>query len=177
MDDLNEEVRNLYQSFGARVFRHLLFFTGNEADAKDLLQDTMIRYVRFRSRGGWSDRPLSFLFRTATRLAMKKHKTRSRRKLLEHKISHQFKQDLPDEQVGVLETLEKIWRRLDMKAKVCAKLLIVDQMNESEIARHTGMSRTTVRKKLERIRRLAEKSEDSEDGEKKSGQKPPLGSS
>lgn len=147
----------------------------NEADAWDLTQETFLRYIIFTNRGGRADYPLGFLYRTASRLAIKQLGRKRRR---QGKLAASAEGERRIEVVaGRLEArslLGVVIDRLDPWGKVVAKAMLQDEMSTSEICLHTGFSRGRVRRRISKIRALAKNIEATA---KKSDPFPVLGSS
>ena len=64
---------------------------------------------------------------------------------------------MSDELIRASQVLTAIWCHLDFDERLIAKAIIVDEMNQDEISRFTGMSRATVQRRIKRINKLANK--------------------
>jgi len=150
-----EEVEDVYRRHAAFVYDHLLSLTRNETEAWDLTQEAFLRYLRYRLSGRRVDRPLGFLYRTATRLSWRAAR---RRRLEPLPLAN------PPELAESMDTrtsetrlaLERLWPRLDARLRVVAKLRFIDRLNVAEVCEATGWSRGRVRRCLKKINKIAE---------------------
>lgn len=156
--DVEEQFQEAYRRYASFVFSHLVPILRNEADAWDITQETFIRYYRFLRKDKQVNYPLTFLYRTATRLAVK-FLGRAHRRI--EPMADPPEVVVPDDswRVEAWSIVRVIWDRLDPKAKVIAKLLVIDQMTPQEICEYSGMGRGQVYRRIRKIRAIASKSD------------------
>lgn len=177
MDSLEQELTKVHSDCAAALLRHLAWFVADPAEAQDLLQEALVRYLLYRRRGKQVDRPLKFLYRTATRLAIRTLRKSRRRHELDEFLPMPADPRGPDVDLAVTRTLRAIWPRLDEKGQLVAKATLMDEMTPLEIAEFTGLSRATVGRRLARIRRIASRTGELDGLQKKmsgSGRSRPL---
>ena len=127
-------------SWWPRVYRMALAMTGNEADAEDLAQETLMAALaalkRFRGDSSESTWLYAILLRKFRR---------SRRRPL--------KLAAPNERPAGLEKALSVLSRLPAAQRITAALFYLEDMTIKEIATSLGVPRATVRWRLFRARR------------------------
>ncbi len=76
-DGVNLE--ELYDAYGAGIFRYLLVRLGSVPDAEDVLQETFVRFARYSVRWKWVRNPKMFVLRVARNEANRFLRRRIRR--------------------------------------------------------------------------------------------------
>ncbi len=134
----------LYDTYGARVFRFLLVRLGSVADAEDVLQETFCRFARYSVRWKWVGNPKMFIWRAARNEANRFLRRRSRRSKVEagHRargFAEAF--EVPAEVGGalVVERLDE----LSEEQKEVVHLKVLEGMTFREIAAVCGVSPNT----------------------------------
>jgi RNA polymerase sigma-70 factor (ECF subfamily) len=150
---ISEALKEAYEVYSSTIFGHLMTILKNKADSWDILQETFIRYVRYLSKGNEVRYPQTFLYRTATRLAIRYIK-RSSSKETPMARPPEVGEYRIDQKIEMYSMLENIWGKLDLKSQIIAKSLILDEMTDSEIAKNTGFSRGSVRRRIKKIREV-----------------------
>lgn len=158
MDSLEQELQAVHRDCAAALHRHLTWLVGDPAEAQDLVQEALVRYLLYRRRGKLVDRPLKFLYRTATRLALRAMRKHRRRRELDHHLPAPSDPESPEADLVVQQLMRALWPRLDAKGRLVAKATLLDEMTPLEVARFTGLSRATVGRRLARIRKIASRS-------------------
>ena len=158
MHSLEQEVEAVYRECAAALTRHLSWFVADAAEAQDLLQEALVRYLLYRRRGKPVDRPLKFLYRAATRLALRAMRKRRRRRELDQRLPMPAEPDGPEADLVGKRTLQALWPRLDDKGRLVAKAALLDEMTPLEISELTGLSRATVGRRLAKIRKITARS-------------------
>jgi len=179
MEQIEAHLKEVYRQNAHHIARHLEVLLSNQDDAWEITQDAFARYVAFLRRGGEPRSPLQVLYKTAARLAMRRLRRRSYR-LEQHPriLAGAVNRDNPHQDTWSREVLSAIWQALDARGKVVFKAYLVDQMTDMEIARYTGIPRSSVQRRIKEIQSIAEKSgAKAESVGKKNGQKSPLDAS
>ncbi len=145
-----------YSRHAAYIHAHLTAILRDESEAWDLTQETFVHYIIFLNRGGRAGYPLGFLYRAASRLAIKHlRRRRQRAKMLAAAAEDERRVEVPAGRIEARSLLRAVMDRLDPWGKVVAKALMLDEMSTTEICNYTGFSRGRVRRRITKIRALA----------------------
>lgn len=149
------ETVELYQRYGYLVYRRCLALTQQRADAEDAMQEVFVRAQRY-PRKDQGPSPLAWLYAIADHCCFDLAKKRSRfeptphEELPEPAAQREGMRDEPDRRAALLLLL----RRLDATTREMGLLHHLGGLTQEEVAAHTGYSRRTVGKKLQRFDEL-----------------------
>jgi RNA polymerase sigma-70 factor (ECF subfamily) len=141
------EIEALYRRHGPMVLRRARAILGDDALAKDAMQEVFIRALRagdgFRKQAS----PVTWLYQITTHHCLNLCRDRGRRsRLLEANVVPEEKTAAdPDDRITLRALLAKVPEEL---AEI-AVYYYVDQMKQDEIAERMGVSRRTVGNRLE----------------------------
>lgn len=146
------DFNSLYEKYAADVFRFALYFSGNRADAEDIVSETFVRV--------WtSEEPIraetakAYLFTIARNLFLRGIRQASRRAPL--------RDDLPDsgasaheqlEQRAEMETVLKAIKRLPESDRAALIMRTLDELPYREIAAVLNISKNAAKVKVHRAR-------------------------
>ncbi len=136
---IEKTVRDAYQRFASYIYSHLLPILKNDADAWDITQETFIRYFKFLRKGKEVEFPLTFLYRTSTRLAFK-YLGRAHRRIEPVEDPPELLVEGEQLRLEAWSVIKAIWGQLDLKGKIIAKVLVVDEMTPTGIFGNSGFS-------------------------------------
>jgi RNA polymerase sigma-70 factor, ECF subfamily len=151
------DVEALYTRYGPMVLRRCRSMLGDEADALDALQDTFVQVLRHRERLD-ARGPSSLLYCIATNVCLNRMRTLRRRPLPgggdEVLAGIASSEDVESRAVasGFLDTLFASERA---STRTMAVMHYVDGMTLEEVARHSRLSVSGVRKRLDGLRTRA----------------------
>ncbi len=146
-----EEIKELVETYSTLIFRISYFILSNPEDAKDVVQETFLKYITKAPDFTDEEHKKAWLIRVATNISKNALKFRLRRETV----------DLSDiENIGIneddFETLEIIMN-LPTKYKIVMTLYYVEGYLSKEIAEIIGVSEEAVRKRLQKGRELLKK--------------------
>lgn len=143
------DVDHYYRRYGPMVLRRCRSLLRNEEDARDAMQETFIKLVRYRER--LDDRaPSSLLYRMATQVCLNRIRSAKRRPttsddgLLERIAAARD----GESQSLAADALARIFGREHESTRVMAVLHLLDGMTLEEVAEEVGLSVSGVRKRL-----------------------------
>lgn len=146
---LTQLVEIHYQDIKAYIQRR----AGSSATASDIVQETWLRAARHSTKQ--PDKPLAYLYRTATNLLLDKQRqdTTHGRYLGEIELAEEVESPLtpPDEAAGIheeLEILAEALRRLPEKYRTVFQLSRCEGFNMREIATQLNINESTVEKQI-----------------------------
>ena len=155
------DVEALYTRYGPMVLRRCRYLLRDEADALDAMQDTFVQVLRHRERLD-ARGPSSLLYCIATNVCLNRLRTLRRRprdageELLAGIASSE---DVESRAVAAW-LLDRVFASERASTRTMAVLHYVDGMTLEEVARHSRLSVSGVRKRLaglsERARALEE---------------------
>jgi RNA polymerase sigma-70 factor (ECF subfamily) len=142
------ELVNLY---GDRLLRSAYSLCGNEADAQDLVQDTLLLAVRSARR--FRGKSAAYTWLHGILLNVTRHYYRSRKRIIytddlpKQEIPRSSVPDRPDWEAAA-SLLTDALRRLSPPHREVIVLRYYEGMKIAEIARQTGVSKGTVKSRL-----------------------------
>jgi RNA polymerase sigma-70 factor, ECF subfamily len=154
------EIAELYTRYGATVLSRCRYLLRDEEAARDAMQEVFVKVMRaidtFRSESS----PLTWILRITTNhclnvIAADRAKWRERfRRYTEHGEEARLSLVAEPERAKMVRDLLE---RLDPETQQVAVHYWVDEMTQEEIAEALKRSLPTIRKRLEKFRRTAEK--------------------
>jgi RNA polymerase sigma-70 factor (ECF subfamily) len=154
------EIAELYTKYGAQVMSRCRYLLRDGEAARDAAQEVFVKVMRsigeFRSEAS----PLTWILRIATNhclnvIASNKAKWRERfKQYVRHQEAEQAARPSALERSRMVRDL---LGQLDVETQQVAVHYYVDEMTQEEIAQALGRSLPTVRKRLEKFRRVATK--------------------
>ena len=147
-----------YKDYAAHVYGHLLNIVHSDADAWDLTQESFVRFLKYLRRNKRVEYPLTFLYRTSSRLALRFLSSKQRNIRPAAKLP-ELPADSDEWRLETWSLIKSIWNDLAPDTRLVAKVLFIDQLSQREICNYTGLGRGRVRRKIKQIRRLLEKKE------------------
>lgn len=154
------EIAELYTRYGATVLSRCRFLLRNEEAARDATQEVFVKVMRaiesFRSESS----PLTWIQRIATNhclnvIAADRAQWRERfKRYTEHGEEARLSAAIEPERAKMVRDLLE---RLDQETQQVAIHYWVDEMTQEEIAAALDRSLPTIRKRLEKFKRTAQK--------------------
>jgi RNA polymerase sigma-70 factor, ECF subfamily len=151
-----DEVKALFSRYGPLVLRRARRILGTEAEAEDATQDVFIKVLASIETFRGESQPSTWLYRITTNLCLNR--------LRDHR---RHRDRLAQENAGRLEstsesgppehriTISTLLAELPPELSETAVYYYVDEMDQEEIAKLSGIARRTVGYRLERFRALA----------------------
>lgn len=155
-------IEELYDRFAHLVYRRCLMLLGNPAEAEDALQEVFVRAMRSLDSFRGDCSPMTWLYRISTNHCLNVIRGSKRRREGKERRVAQLQSEPPRsgpaaEEIAIVRQVLPAFER---KVQEMAVLYYVDGMNLDEVARETGLSVPTVRKRLrkfvEKARKLLE---------------------
>ena len=154
-----DEINSIFQQYGPVVYRRALQILGNEADAKEALQEVFIRAIRGGQQFEGRSQISTWLYRITTNFCLNRIRdSKRRRELLEER-------GLPVELDGAQPTnpttdkiilVRKLLAKADPEQAKAAVCVYIDGMSHSEAAEILDVSRRTVGNLLDRFNTWAQ---------------------
>ncbi|MEO0459619.1 MAG: sigma-70 family RNA polymerase sigma factor [Myxococcota bacterium] len=148
------DVDDYYRRYGPMVLRRCRTLLRNEEDARDALQETFIKLVRYQDR--LEDRaPSSLLYRMATHVCLNRIRAKRRRPAEPNAELIERIAEIRDgeEQSIASNALRRIFGDEQESTRVMAVLHLLDGMTLEEVAEEVGMSVSGVRKRLRGLKK------------------------
>lgn len=148
MQNKAENIEYLLQQYGSSLFRLCLFMLKNEADAEDVIQETLLKYLQKAPAFASADHEKAWLFRVASNVCLdllryqKKHPTEE----LDVAQYLPSKTETPE----ILESL----LALPEKYRLVLILYYVEGYRINEISKIIGKSPSAVKMRLQKGRKL-----------------------
>jgi RNA polymerase sigma-70 factor (ECF subfamily) len=141
----------LYREHGAVVYRRCLRLLKNADAARDATQEVFMKLVRNLDR--LEDRPelLPWLYRVATNHCLNVLRNRARRGETSDAAQYELHANVTPDTLPERHLARQILSRFDEETGAIAVGVLVDGMEQEELAQTLGISRRTVARKLERF--------------------------
>ena len=149
-----QEVREVYQTFGALMRRRCLLVLRDDALADDAVQNVFINLIRYGGSFRTANSPISWLYTACDRACWAIIDSRKRRT----KREQSFEAPVSSPAVKQLEERNQVLRfmsELPPKLRQIAVMAYVDGFSQQEIGDALNWSRQTVHTKLKEIRAVA----------------------
>lgn len=145
---LQDWLEGLYRDHAPALFRFLIRLTGNEADAKDLLQEIFIRLAKSSHLLDGVGAPRSYLFRVAHRLVIDRHRREKTRQHYDDRAYQERDSFAPTEPLAqdalwIQKTLASSLDALPPEQKAVVILKVWEEMTFAEIAEVLDISANT----------------------------------
>ncbi len=153
----SDAAHDFYRLYSLRIFRFILHAlgTGAEADAEDVLQDTMIALAEALPFFRGDSSLFTYACAIAHRKVMSAIRARARRKAAAGRLAHE-----PESHGGASGEEHDVRRALDTLSAEHREVLLlkyVEEMTVAEIARALALSEHAVESRLARARRSLSK--------------------
>lgn len=147
------QIADLYRRYGPALHRRCLRLSGNEEDARELVQETFYQFCRSLDRFEGRSAPFTFLYRIATNVSIDRLR---RRTTAGEQLPLEAERvagvgATPDRQPLALRELARLTEGLDEETLTIAVMNHVDGLTQDEIAEALDLSRRTIGKKLKRF--------------------------
>lgn len=150
------DVEALYCRYGPMVLRRCRQLLKNEESALDAMQDTFVKVLRYKS-GLTDSAPSSLLYRIATNICLNIIRSRKNNKEVEGDeilsaiaSSGDFEKNL-----WIKNLLELVFKKVLVSTKEIAVLYYIDGLTLKQVADEVGLSVSGVRKRLRKLREVA----------------------
>ena len=152
------DVEALSRQYGAMVLRRCRRLLNDEQEALDASQDVFVRVLERRDRLD-AAYPSSLLFRIATNVCLNRIRDRKRRPATadEELLASIACAEAPGAGSEARLVLDWLFGRQPESSRTIAVLHFVDGLTLEEVARHTKLSVSGVRKRLRKLRELVSK--------------------
>ena len=151
------DVEALYTRYGPMVLRRCRSMLGDEAEALDALQDTFVQVLRHRERLD-ARGPSSLLYCIATNVCLNRMRTLRRRPLRaggDEVLAEIASSEDFESRVVAGGFLDRLFASERASTRTMAVMHYVDGMTLEEVARHSRLSVSGVRKRLDGLRTRA----------------------
>lgn len=152
------EIAELYTRYGATVLSRCRYLLRNDEASRDATQDVFVKVMRSIEEFRQESSPLTWVLRIATNhclnvIAADQAQWHQR---FEQYAKHQEAAAASrGNDAELARTVRDLLGRLDLETQQVAVHYYVDEMTQEEIAAALGRSLPTIRKRLEKFRRVA----------------------
>lgn len=144
------EIENVIEIYGNMLFRLCLVMLGNSDDAEDALQETFIKYLQKAPEFRDPEHEKAWLIKVATNKCRDMLRFKTRQQMVDIDVLNEFTNDSADS--GILEAL----MTLPEKFRIVLVLYYVEEYSTEEIAEMIGKTKSAVKMRLQKGRRLLE---------------------
>ena len=145
-----DDLESIVHTYGNTLYRLCLVMLGNEADAEDALQETLIRYLQKAPQFQTSEHRKAWLLTVATNQCKDMLRFRKRHPQIEPEFLQTLSTESTD--TGILDAL----MTLPEKFRLVLALYYVEEYSTEEIARIIGRTPSAVKMRLQKGRKLLE---------------------
>jgi len=155
-----QEVAELYRQYGHLLLRRCRVLLRDEALADDALQEAFIKIMRYGRELREVTAKLRWLYRVADRCCfdlIRKRKAKQTVLVSSSKLDAALAGPASGTSAELRAAAIGLLARLGDRERRIAVLAFVDEMSQGEIAEEVGLSRQSVNKKLQAVRKKAER--------------------
>lgn len=145
-DDVNEQAGRILDSYGNSVLRLAYSYLHNMADAEDILQETLIRYLRSAPQFESSDHEKAWLLRVAANLS------KNRIDYNRVRLSEELNEEIAADEKNDLSFVWEAVKQLPQTQCEVIHLFYQEGYSTAEIAKLLSRRESTVRSDLRRGR-------------------------
>ena len=145
------DVERVVHTYGNMLFRLCLITLGNASDAEDVIQETMITYMKKKREFLDAEHEKAWLITVATNKCKDLLRFRARHPMIDLEQIQEFAAE--DSDSGILEAL----MTLPEKFRIVLILYYVEEYRIEEIAKVIGKTPSAVKMRLQKGRSLLEK--------------------
>ena len=155
-------IESLYRSYGPSVLRRARAILKDEQRAQDVMQEVFIRALQSPDALEAADSTMAWLYRVTRNLCLNRIRDENRRRELLHEHGESLR---PSEHTHTHArvVLHELLQRIAPELRDVAVCFYLDQMTQTEIAEHLGVSRRTVGYRLQALRTAAHEMRDEGD--------------
>ncbi len=146
----SSDIERVVQTYGDMLFRISLVMLGNESDAEDAIQETLLKYLQKSLVFENADHEKAWLITVVTNKCRDMLRFRLRHPQIDFDALKARSPDPPDS--GILEAL----MTLPEKFRTVLLLHYVEEYRTEDIARMIGRSQSAVKMRLQKGRKLLE---------------------
>jgi RNA polymerase sigma-70 factor (ECF subfamily) len=149
-------IEEYYKKYGPMVYRRCLSLLKNEDEAGDAMQDVFVKLLRYK-KSLEHKYPSSLLFTIATNICLNKIKLGKREadQEVEDLLYSIASYNEGEKKVIAEEYLDKIFKDDSLNIREIAVMFYIDRMKLKEISDLLGISVSGVRKRLDKIKKIA----------------------
>lgn len=141
------DIEALYRRYGDLVLGRCRSLLGNEADARDAVQEVFLRAHRYQDSFRGDSSPSTWLFRMATNHCLNVLRTRRRRP--EDPVEElDWAPDTVLDRVALRDLVHRLLVDQDERTRECVVYHYADGMTHDEVGELLGISGAAVRKRL-----------------------------
>lgn len=144
------EIEKIVKLYGNMLFRLCLIMLGNPDDAEDAVQETFIKYLQKAPEFRDAEHEKAWLITVATNKCRDMLRFKNRHQMVNIETLNEFTSDSADS--GILEAL----MTLPEKFRIVLVLYYVEEYSTEAIAKVIGKSKSAVKMRLQKGRRLLE---------------------
>ncbi len=151
---MKRRIEELYLEYGAMVYRRCLAVLGEEEAAYDALQEVFLKLLDSDGALERMESPVSYLYSMATNFSLNAQRRERRRGRLPPEAMEEIGDEREDGLAASL-LLELLCSELGERTRAIAYYRYRDGMGLDEIAELAGLSRSAVRKHLDKFKARA----------------------
>ncbi|MEW5849695.1 MAG: sigma-70 family RNA polymerase sigma factor [Myxococcota bacterium] len=153
-------LRELYEKYGATVYRRCAYLLRNDEEARDAMQDVFIKVMRNLSEFRGESSPLTWVMRITTNHCL--NVIRARRAAWHDQfrrfVEHKAEENGPSQRmVDRSQFVHVVMTLCEPDIQEAAIYYFVDEMTQEEVSQALGISVPTLRKRLRRFIEVARK--------------------
>ncbi len=139
--------RELFERYGAMVYRRCLSLLGSADTARDAVQEVFLRVIERRHQFRGESSPSTWLYAVATLHCLQQRRDRAGRLAKLERLAHEPRQAVPrspDDQLALVELLDDE----PDEVRLMVYLHCIDGFTMEEVASAVGYSRKTVSRRV-----------------------------
>ncbi len=155
MSEQRSKAAELYRAWGPAVYRRCLRILKDPEAAKDATQEVFVKLIRDMSKVEGRETVLPWIYRVATNHCLNQRRNSTRRGEGQEAPPLELAASTDHDSLPNRQLVQAILSRFDATTQTVAVGVLVDGMEQEEVAEVLGLSRRTVARKLARFLDLA----------------------
>ncbi len=155
MSEQRSKAAELYRTWGPAVYRRCLRILKDPEAAKDATQEVFMKLIRDMSKLEGRETVLPWIYRVATNHCLNQRRNSTRRGEDQEAPPLELAASTDHDSLPNRQLVQAILSRFDATTQTVAVGVLVDGMEQEEVAEVLGLSRRTVARKLARFLDLA----------------------
>lgn len=149
-----DELQRLYNQLAPAIHRRARLLLGRDADAWDVVQEVFEKMLTMGDGFRGEAQPMTWAWRITTNLCLNHLRAR---KLREPTLQLVKDEPVTDQRAAEVRQLLHVWlAHLDEREQQIATLLYIDGLTQEEVADVLGLSRKTIGREVDDLRKKAE---------------------
>lgn len=147
----NKSAKELYEDYGFLIYKRCLKLLGNEPEAKDGLQDVMLKLLKQYPKFEDPEHVVPWIYRVVKNYCL--NVIKKREKFVDNSVLEVVSSnENTDSELETQDIIRKVLHCHDERVRDSVYYTYIEKLNQEEIRKVTGMSPATIRRNLKKFK-------------------------